>query len=762
MPLTSVTHQRENSVLWGFAGSLALACIYARSALLGLTSGVTGGTNDGYQNLWNNWWVKTAIFDLHRNPFFTDYIYYPTGTSLRFHTLNPLNGLLTLPFNLTIGYVPTINLLFVFSLCFTCFFSFLLIRFLTGNAWAAFAGAAVATFANFRVLGFLSAGQTQMISGEWLPLYILCMLLAIRSAGADPNPVPGEEQSTIRDHGAIRKAGSGKRWLIFAGLSVVLLLAMSLTDWQWVLYAVLLTVLYFVFLLVTRRPASEKLTVFGRLALIGGAYAALATPTLLVPMVREALSSPWLNVSYQSAVHAIDLADLVSPGLYNPGYLAIGAAALGLWAAWRAGRREGETALFWGLVIIIFYLFALGPELSINGENTCIPMPYALLQHLPVLSSGRDPGRFDIVALLGVGVLVAFGMKASMTWLADRMRISSLTVRAATAMLSALVVLLFLAADLSGFMVSAGDARTVPPDWPKFYEEIAQDDENYAILELPLFSDAGKGAEHYMAYQTLHRKFSFSGRLARDRKLTNPNNFVKHASLFRQLWFLNLPEEQQRQAYPDHEILQRTDYQAQGLSILNYYNVRYVILYKDAIGETDWPKFEGVVKEVLGDPSAPVYDDATLRAYEVPGAPPLANPLTLDVGSGWYSSEVRSDGVAFRWADRVNHELADQPNDVPGQLLTMNLSSQPVHATLRFSAYSYKQPRTLKVALNGYDAATMQLSPTEPKDYSVPMSLPPGNNIITLASPEKPLPTDDPATDSRLLSFAVYGVSLTR
>jgi hypothetical protein len=53
---------------------------------------------DRDQNLWNLWWVKAALLDQHTNPFFTNFIYWPDGVSLQFHTLNIFNGLVSIPF----------------------------------------------------------------------------------------------------------------------------------------------------------------------------------------------------------------------------------------------------------------------------------------------------------------------------------------------------------------------------------------------------------------------------------------------------------------------------------------------------------------------------------------------------------------------------------------------------------------------------------------------------------------------------------------
>jgi hypothetical protein len=89
---------------WHLEGLLAhgpLAVLFTWPLVLNLGgSGLAPGvmTEDRAQNLWNLWWVKTALLDLHTNPFVTDYLWYPTPVSLRFHTLNIFNGLVSIPF----------------------------------------------------------------------------------------------------------------------------------------------------------------------------------------------------------------------------------------------------------------------------------------------------------------------------------------------------------------------------------------------------------------------------------------------------------------------------------------------------------------------------------------------------------------------------------------------------------------------------------------------------------------------------------------
>lgn len=753
-----------SSLFWAFCGSLALAAIYARAALINLNYGIIGGYWDGYENAWNYYWVKTALFDLHRNPFFTDYLYYPTGISLRYHTLNPFNAFLTMPFNLTLGYVPTVNLLFVFSYFLTTLFTFLLIRDLVGNPWAAFAGAAIATYANSWVLFFYVHGQANLVAAEWMPLYFLLMLRTLHGGPNWNTTLEGdvEGDAPARKH--------RYRWLLYAGLSVLVLLITSLTDWQYVVFVAFVSILYFVFVLFTRRTWRAKAVIFGKLAAIGGAYAAITFPILILPMLKEVAVNPWLILADQASFLSIDLVDLIRPGLTNPGYLAMAMALVGLWTTRRG--KAWEVTLFWMVVTLVFYLLALGPVLHINGQTTKIHLPYDWFQDVPGLNTSRNPRRYTIVASLGVGVLAAFGIRSLLTWLSvlfsRAVRESGIRSRESGvgngglipgsllrrhSLIAPAIVLVFLVVSLSGFMYAAGEqAIPDPPDWPKFYEHIAQDKDTYALLELPMFTRRGRGEHHYMMLQILHHKPRFSALWSRDHKLSNPNNFVKRASLFHDLLLTDYPNWQRELYYPERDFLSRTDYKSQGAAILSYYNVRYVILYKEAISQQEWPRVVGVVEEVLGSGKKPEYEDNIMRVYRVSPTPAPANPLTLDVGNGWFPADVSDSGHVYRWADGRDGQQSE--------LYTMNLRTEPVRARLSFTAYTHKQTRTLKIAINGYEAGVLTLKPEEgQKPFSIELTIPPGNNMITFSSPERALPTDDPK-DARLLNFGMYGVEL--
>ena len=47
-------------------------------------------------NIWNIWWFRFALLELHQSPFAGTYTFYPIGADLWFHTLAPLPATLGL------------------------------------------------------------------------------------------------------------------------------------------------------------------------------------------------------------------------------------------------------------------------------------------------------------------------------------------------------------------------------------------------------------------------------------------------------------------------------------------------------------------------------------------------------------------------------------------------------------------------------------------------------------------------------------------
>jgi hypothetical protein len=151
---------------------------------------IPGDGFDGWQNLWNLWWMRQALLVEHRSPYFTDLLYYPTGVSLLFHTLNPFNGLISLPLQLAAGLYVAYNSVVVFSFAVGGLGAFLLARYTLRAApapartWASLLAGAIYTFSPYHNAHLL--GHMQLIALEWIPFYALYLCRSLDRAAASP------------------------------------------------------------------------------------------------------------------------------------------------------------------------------------------------------------------------------------------------------------------------------------------------------------------------------------------------------------------------------------------------------------------------------------------------------------------------------------------------------------------------------------------------------------------------------------------------
>jgi len=724
----------KNATFWALIGAIAFAVVYGRVAVANLTYGVVGGNSNGYEDVWNDYWLRTALH-LHRNPFYTDYLFGPNGVSLRFHTLNPFGGLIALPLSPLIGIVGAMNLRFLLALVGSLFFAYLLMRDLTGSPLAAFGGAALYAYANDQTISYFGTGAENYLMGTaLLPLYLFFLFRAL----ARP------------------------RWWGYAAAATGSLLALCLTDWQYTMFAVLVTVLFVLFTLCTRRSWREKAMVAGKAALIGCVWAAVVFLPLVLPMIREARASPWLNVSGQATALSRSLVQSFRIGLSNPGYLALALTVGGLALLWRreGARPDRPVALFWAIVAFSASIVALGPRLKLtSGHVINLPLPYDPLTRLPVFTAGRRPQLFYFVAMLAFGVLFAFALRELFLWLQaviarrDRGPAFGRLTRAAPVALVAIT----LAGTLIPFAARTGDAIASPLNAPPFYRDVLAKDPNwYAILELPLFS-SNRGVD-WPTYQIVHGKQIFDGSLSRDHKLESPNIFVKHATFYRDLFWAGQPDRQEQyRPTKTPDILTPPDFTTLGTPLLNYYHVRYIVLYPDALRATAPTALQDarrLVGQALGANVRPMYEDAVTEVYRVPDAPPLANPVVMDIGdSGWFPAQLTPTKELYRWTDAAG--------GAPAGFLLFNLSQERQHVSVRMAVQNYVLPRTVDLSMNGYTLDHFTLASRSDHPIAVEFDVPPGMSRLTLTSREPPVPVQEPgARDNRLLSFSVRGVQI--
>lgn len=602
---------------------------------LHLTTAIPGDSFDGWQNFWNLWWVKLALVDRQTTPFVTDILYAPTGVGLYFHTLNPFNGLATLPVQLAGGLYLAYNAVVFLSWTLGGYGVFLLTLWMLRPTkicqvsenlayLSAFVAGLIFTFSPFHMAHLL--GHMQVMSLEWMPFYILYLLRGT------------ERQRT------------GRPWLgdaLCAGLFLVLV---GLCDWYFVLYLFLFTGLYLVwgvgdwglrarFLITSLR---SLLSLFLPALIAGLVFLVLLSP-ILAPMISEALRFRFMERPASDLyILSAAAADFFIPNrlhtLFRPESfawagnqiapvsertLAIGYTALllaGMGVFW-LGRKIG----FWLAAATFFFLLALGPALHLTSITAADipsgdPGPtwtlYGLLvEVVPFMRISRSVSRFAVMVQLALSVVAGVGLFALLTrfFPTGSAHRRSLIV---TAFVSLLVLAEFWVAP---FPVS-------PPDTPDFYRQLAADPAPGAVLNLPMNYDR----PGYLLYQTEHGKPLTVAYISRD----DPRTLTERAPVLQHFRHLG----------PD---ILDVDPAALGPTVLADLGVGWVVADRYKMPGGLEQEYTSALAEAIFAGQAPIFQDDRISAWRVT-TPETPQPYLLLGPLGW-GALVEENGVRGRW-----------------------------------------------------------------------------------------------------------------
>jgi hypothetical protein len=598
----STLWRRRPLVILGAYLLLTLALTWPLARHLG--EAIPGDSFDGWQNLWNLWWVKVALLEQHTSPYFTDLLYHPTGVSLWFQTLNIFNGITFLPVQLAGGLFWAYNTVVLFSFTLAGFGGYLLGLDVLRRAGArsgprltlaAFLTGAVFTFSPFHFAHLL--GHMQVFSLEFIPFFVLYLLRAMGDG-------KGEEAGAL---GTPRWGGKQVRSVLLATFFLILA---ALCDWYFALYLGFFALLYALWRLLRRDfgwPQARNLAIIFGLALT------VMLP-LVIPMVVESLrfdfmrpppgqivqlSGDLLGFLIPSGQHSLwgewaarlrqPLNASASENTIYVGVVVLVLAGVGLW---RWGRRLG----FWALAAVLFAVFALGPVLHIYGQNRGIPLPYALVLRLPFVEIARTVARYDLLVMLSMGVLAGGGLYALMERISSR--------GGALAAGAGLVLLVLLDFSPIPYPIS-------PPDTPEFYRELAADPRGGAVMNLPMDWDR----PGYLLYQTVHRKPLTAAYITRTDPRTLPGR-VPVINRFRHL---------------GEDINRVEDPAAWAPTLFEFMDIRWVVLDRYKMPPGPVRDFNEALAKTLFGGQTPLYEDDRLTVYEAPRAPASPRPF-IEIG----------------------------------------------------------------------------------------------------------------------------------
>ena len=376
------------------AAYLLLALLMTFPLVLDLTGSLPAGAGDIWQNYWNFWWWKTALLDLGHHPYFSPYIFHPTGAKLIFHTHSPFNMLVALPITATVGPTAAYNFCVILALWLAGVGMYLLVKEITDDARGAFLAGLV--FAFFPQLMEQILEHLNLVAVQFIPMTLFFLLRLVRLGGLGN----------------------------LLGLSGCFALT-ALCSWHLGLKLILAIVPLAGIELIRRRHRARKAL---RDLMLASMVAAVLLLPLATPLIVEMIGAEYYRKPPQNL--GVDAQFLMIPhyghtlwgGLVStlyvdqryrsPGYICyLGIVPLVLAVVAAVRRRRG--ALFWWAFTAFAILLALGRH-PLWGREVIesITLPFYLLEQVPVFDLLRVANRFMILASLGLAVLVGLGWTA--------------------------------------------------------------------------------------------------------------------------------------------------------------------------------------------------------------------------------------------------------------------------------------------------------------------------------------------------------------
>jgi hypothetical protein len=355
-----------------------------------------GENHDAPVMMWYLAWTPHNLVSLPRHPLFTDFIMYPSGVNLMWNPSLVFPALLVWPITALFGPIVAFNVVATMALAVSSWAAYLVVRRYTSHELVATFAGMVYGFSPYMILQ--SLGHTNLTIAVFPPLvWLLLDELLVRR----------------RWHPAVVGV------LLGAACSAQVLTSLEILATTALVAAIGVGLLA---MLCWRQVG----TVFPR-AVAGGAVAlitffvlaayplytaffgpqrvsgTLQPPNVFVADVLSFVIPP--GYAYLGAVHFVDVVGpFTGNGVETGGaYLGIPGLvilALALIFGWRS-----SVARFAGLLTVGIMVLALGPRLHYDGHIIDVRLPWAAVQHLPLMVNAL-PVRLMLFAWLGVALVL--------------------------------------------------------------------------------------------------------------------------------------------------------------------------------------------------------------------------------------------------------------------------------------------------------------------------------------------------------------------
>jgi len=694
---------------------IVITVIFTWPLAANFTTFINGNVMDVFHELW----YLNLSYHSPYGPFFllyTNQILYPYGAPLYFQVLSPLHAIIGAPIYYLFGLVTAYNFLYMFTFFGSAFTMYILVKYLTKNAYAAFFAGIAFGFAPIHTGQGLS--HLNIMASEMLPLFAYFFIRMAREA---------------RDREAI-----------YAGILIAL---NAMLDLHFLLLSGMLLVAYLLYsVLFQRRVILNRAYAvrFGIMLFVAGVIGLVVYYQTFYGLIF-APSSLGSTAAATVSVHlhrSPDVLQFLLPSPQNPilgrysapffsnflsflqvqtyiGYTVLALSVVGLYI-----RRKDRGVIFWAFLAVVAFLISLGPSVIVNGQVTGLQGIWTYLDYLiPFFKSFRTPFRIDYLVAFGLAVLAGYGVAAVIDKI-DRMKVPG-----TSAMVGAIktdwfwpVAKLFVLALLCTSLA----IEFIPAPYPEmnatiptFYTQVlANDHSNFSVLDVPAYN----GNDVYLYYQSAYGAPVVNGHISR----TPPESLIFTTSypFIDQLGTYI----RGRRALPTDIVNQTVSVTQIAPYILAQYHIKYIIIHKDLLSPALYNKAVSIVSSVLG---LPYYVDQDLTVFRF-------IPPTPTMGLASYPAAVNATDVALLtggWNPYGLPQHHARTLTASGGLDVYMQSTEPIQ--VRFDARGVNDTQYIQVQVNGQSVGTYELVPGKYELYSTPfVIMGAGSNLVTFTSLE--------------------------
>jgi hypothetical protein len=471
---------------------------------LKIPGNIPPNAQDGFQHIWNFWWAKKTCLGFCGDFWYTNYQFFPGGTSLLFQSFSLPNLIIMSPFMfLGLSPVAAFNISLMLAVITSSIGAYALAYYLTKDSKASIISGLIYSISPYMIIHILD-GQMNLSTIQFFPLFILFLF---KSSDSKKNIHP-----------------------IIAGL---LLFIIGLNDFTLLVFGIIIWIIWFIYKILTEKNNYKD---FLKKTLI--TFIVFLTPFMIYAYNNFKQSSQFSlfgETKWDSEYFSADVKYFITPPettiignklldnkyeiterSYSNKNIYLGFTVIllsGLGFFWK--RKSLKNINFWLYMFILGFILSLGPKLYFNEKIIYEKMPFILIESIPFINNLKSPTRFTLLVFLSLSILAAYG------YMEIKKKIKNKTIKK-----TFIIIIIFLII----FEYFPFFQRSRVLNIPEGIKKIREDSSSFAIIELPILWMSGLGYEgsafkpEFLYYQTYHEKKMAGGYITR----MKPNEYESY------------------------------------------------------------------------------------------------------------------------------------------------------------------------------------------------------------------------------------------